>query len=94
MKGGLEAGIHLSRLMIEANQHNPEMCLLKVDFFNAFNQVDRIYSFRVWSIISPNYLVGLNTAIVFLLNLGSGRNGFFHLAVFNKVTHLVPSSSL
>ena len=41
VKGDLEAGIHLSRLMIEANQHNPEMCLLKVDFSNAFNQVDR-----------------------------------------------------
>ena len=26
VKGGLEAGIHLSRLIIEANQQNPEMC--------------------------------------------------------------------
>ena len=27
--------------MIEANLHNPEMCFFKVDFSNAFNQVDR-----------------------------------------------------
>ena len=41
VKGGLEAGIHLSRLMIEAKQQNPEMCLLKANFSNTFSQVDR-----------------------------------------------------
>lgn len=40
-KGGLEAAIHLSRLLIERHQHNTQMCILKLDFSNAFNQCSR-----------------------------------------------------
>lgn len=41
MAWGLEAAIHLSRLVIEHHKSNPDMCLLKLDFSNAFNQCSR-----------------------------------------------------
>ena len=41
IKGGLEAAIHSTRFLIDRHQNSPDMCLLKLDFRNAFNEVCR-----------------------------------------------------
>ena len=40
-RGGLEAAIHATRLNIERFKDSPDMCLLKIDFQNAFNECSR-----------------------------------------------------
>ena len=37
INGGLETAIHLSRLVLDKYQTDPQMCLLKFGFYNAFN---------------------------------------------------------
>ena len=39
--GGLETAIHLSRLLLDKYQSDLQMCLLKLDFSNAFNLYTR-----------------------------------------------------
>ena len=41
IKGGLEASVHLTRQLIETHQLEEDMCLLKLDFSNAFNECYR-----------------------------------------------------
>lgn len=41
IRGGLEAAIHASRYYIQEHHQNTDLCLLKVDFTNAFNEVNR-----------------------------------------------------
>lgn len=40
-KGGLETAIHSTRFVIDQLKDNPDMCLLKIDFSNAFNECSR-----------------------------------------------------
>lgn len=41
IRGGLEAAIHATRLYIQEHELDEDLCLLKVDFTNAFNECDR-----------------------------------------------------
>lgn len=41
IKGGLEVAIHTSRYLLELHQDDDSMCLMKLDFRNAFNECDR-----------------------------------------------------
>ena len=41
VRGGLEAAIHACRRTISQLRHNEGLCMLKVDFKNAFNECDR-----------------------------------------------------
>ena len=40
IEGGLEAAIHAACLYIQEHELNEDLCLLKVDFTNAFNECD------------------------------------------------------
>lgn len=52
--GGLEAAIHSTRLSITQLAHRTDMCLLKVDFTNAFNECSRLTSLEEVSIHFPD----------------------------------------
>ena len=39
--GGLEAAIHVTQKFLHKFSHTPDLCLLKVDFQNAFNECNR-----------------------------------------------------
>ena len=41
VRGGLEAAIHACRYTISQLRHKEDLCMLKVDFKNAFNECDR-----------------------------------------------------
>ena len=41
VKGGLEAAIHSFRHYLHCHKDNPDLCAIKLDMYNAFNEVDR-----------------------------------------------------
>ena len=41
IKGGLEAAIHSFRHFLHSHKDNPDLCAVKLDMYNAFNEVQR-----------------------------------------------------
>ncbi len=41
VKGGLEAAVHATRHTIDQLRHTEDLCILKIDFQNAFNECNR-----------------------------------------------------
>ena len=39
IKGGLEAAIHSFRSYVHSHKDNPDLCAVKLDMYNAFNEV-------------------------------------------------------
>ena len=41
IKGGLEAAVHSFRHYLHCHEDNPDLCAIKLDMYNAFNEVER-----------------------------------------------------
>ena len=55
IKGWLEAAVHSFRHPLHCHEDNPDLCAIKLDMYNAFNEVERA-SFSVnLNATSPDY---------------------------------------
>ena len=43
VRGGLEAAVHSFCYHLNCNKDNPDMCAIKIDMYNAFNEVQRVH---------------------------------------------------
>ena len=94
IKGGLEPIIHSARFIIEKFQTHEDMCLLKLDFKNAFNECNREIMLNEILEHFPDCSAGLNGVTAVLVNYDLVTTVFYPRLAFNKVTPWVHFCSL
>ena len=62
VRGGLEAAVHSFSTVIDSQESDPNLCCLKIDFSNAFNECLFLIEFRGTSLRSSPGLSGVITA--------------------------------
>ena len=87
VSGGLEAAVHSLRTTLSTVGSNPDLCCLKVDMSNVFNECSRSsFLSRCISLFFLSFLLGFNGAIVVRGSCALDFIAFCPPLVFSTVT--------